>query len=428
MRPGVFDKLAVPNGETPDVRDECGPPLVNEIARFVNRRFSAGTIRRRMKERMERPPVSAIRRWLLYCLAWTAAGLFYITQDFMARLSRNEAIPWGNLLLGWMSAMYICAAFTPSILWFGRRWPVDQGDRRQRIGMHLAASLVFSLVSTALEVPVLSAIGLLPALGHPTSFASDFWILLPYDLHGGIIRYWAVIGLQTLFRSNREARRRERETLELKLHSSQLAEQLTASQLSALKMQMQPHFLFNTLGAIMVLVRQGKGHDAETMLSRLSDLLRHSLDNVDAQEVPLWRELEFLRLYLSIQQVRFEDRLRVRIDAGPEVSDAFVPHMVLQPIVENAVRHGLGQSEDPVLIRVSILRVERQLVLTVEDDGPGCPEPVFNEKGIGLTNTRNRLKRLYGAEATFLAQNRVPRGVQVTIKLPYRADPPEAEE
>jgi two-component system LytT family sensor kinase len=277
-------------------------------------------------------------------------------------------------------------------------------------------------------VPVLGALGMLPPHGRPTSFASDFWHLLPYDLHGGIVRYWAVIGLQALFRSNREARRREREALQLKVQSSQLAEQLTASQLSALKMQMHPHFLFNTLSAIMVLVRQGKGQEAETMLSRLSDLLRHTLDDVDAQEVPLWRELDFLRLYLSIEQVRFQDRLRVRIDAGREVSDALVPHMILQPIVENAVRHGLGQSEEPVLIHVSISRVNGQLALTVKDDGPGCPDPVFNEKGIGLTNTRNRLKRLYGAEATFLAENRVPRGVQVTMTLPYRAELPEDEE
>jgi LytS/YehU family sensor histidine kinase len=231
-----------------------------------------------------------------------------------------------------------------------------------------------------------------------------------------------VIGLQALFRSNREARRREREALELKVQSSQLAEQLTASQLSALKMQMHPHFLFNTLSAIMVLVRQQKRQEAETMLSRLSDLLRHTLDDVETQEVPLWRELDFLRLYLAIEQVRFEDRLRVRIDAGPEVTDALVPHMVLQPIVENAVRHGLGQSEEPVLIHVRVSKVNGQLALTVEDDGPGCPDPVFREKGIGLTNTKNRLHRLYGERATFSAENRVPRGVQVTMVLPYRAE------
>jgi two-component system LytT family sensor kinase len=154
-----------------------------------------------------------MRQWLKYWLAWTAAGLFYITQDFMTRLSRNESIPWRDTVLGWMAAMYICALFTPPILWFGRRWAVDAGHRRQRIGIHLGASVLFSLVSTALEVPVLGALGMLPPHGRPTSFASDFWHLLPYDLHGGIVRYWAVIGLQALFRSNREARRREREAL-----------------------------------------------------------------------------------------------------------------------------------------------------------------------------------------------------------------------
>lgn len=362
---------------------------------------------------------STIRRWVGYWLAWTGAGLFYISQDCMTRLSWNESIPWRNVVVAWMSAMYICAAFTPAILWVGRRWAVDEAHRWQRIALHFGASVVFSLVSTALEVPVLAGIGMRPAIPG-ASFATDFWALLPYDLHGGIIRYWAVVGLQALVRSNRQARRREREALELKVQSSQLAEQLTSSQLSALKMQLHPHFLFNTLGAIMVLVRHQKGREAETMLSRLSDLLRHTLDDVEAQEVPLWRELDFLRLYLSIEQVRFEDRLQVRIDAGPEVVDALVPHMALQPIVENAVRHGLGQSEEPVLIHVSVSRANGHLALMVTDDGPGCPTPVLEEKGIGLTNTRNRLKRLYGAEATLSAENRVPRGVQVTMTLPYR--------
>jgi hypothetical protein len=369
-----------------------------------------------------------IRRWAGYWLAWTGAGLFYISQDFMTRLSRNESIPLRNVVIGWMSAMYICAAFTPGILWLGRRWPMDEGHRWRRVTLHFGASLVFSLVSTAMEVPVLAQIGMWPAIHDPASFATEFWGLLPYDLHGGILRYWAVVGLQALFRSNREARRREREALELKIHSSQLAEQLTSSQLSALKMQLHPHFLFNTLGAIMVLVQQQKGPEAGMMLSRLSDLLRHTLDDVEAQEVPLWRELDFLRLYLSIEQVRFEDRLRVRIDASPAVVDALVPHMVLQPIVENAVRHGLGQSEEPVLIHVSVSRTDGHLALTVTDDGPGCPTPLLKEKGIGLTNTRNRLNRLYGAGATLSAENRAPRGVQVRMTLPYRTGCADGEE
>ena len=369
----------------------------------------------------------SIRAWGKYWFVWTAAGLFYVTQNFMERLSQNESINWRTIVIGWMGAMYICAIFTPLILWLGRRWPVDHPQYWRPVALHFSASIAFAIVSTALEVPLLQAIRM-PGFAGPMSFAREFWNLLLYDLDGAIIRYWAVIGLQALLRSNREARRREREALELKVHSAQLAEQLTSSQLSALKMQLHPHFLFNTLGAIMVLVRQRKGQEAEMMLSRLSDLLRHTLDDVEAQEVPLWRELDFLRLYLSIEQVRFEDRLRLRIEAEPELSDALVPHMALQPIVENAVRHGLGQSEEPVLIQVSISRANGHLTLTVADDGPGCPTPVFEERGIGLTNTRNRLKRLYGASATLLAQNRLPRGVQVTMTLPYRTGRPEEGE
>ncbi len=376
---------------------------------------------------MWRVSYPTVRSWGKLWLGWTLVGLFYISQDFMTRLSRNEAIPWRTVIIGWMGAVYICAAFTPPILWLGRRWPADQA-RWRPVALHLGASIVFSLVSTAMEVPLLNALGMIPASAGPKSFARDFWWLLPYDLHGGILRYWAVIGLQALFRSNREARRREREALELQIHYSQLAQQLTSSQLSALKMQLHPHFLFNTLSAIMVLVRQGKGREAETMLARLSDLLRHTLDDVETQEVPLWRELEFLRLYLSIEQVRFEDRLRVRIDAGPGLSDALVPHMALQPLVENAVRHGLGQSEEPVLIHVGVSSVNGHLALTVTDDGPGCPVSVFEEKGIGLTNTRKRLKRLYGSEAALSMENRLPRGVQVTMTIPYRTAPMEEEE
>jgi two-component system LytT family sensor kinase len=365
------------------------------------------------------------RRWAVYFLAWTAAGLFYISQDFMNRLSHNQAIPWRNVFIGWMSAMYVCAIFTPPILWLGRRYALDEAVRWPRIAVHLGASIVFSLLSTLLEVPILAAIGMLPAVTGPASLLRGLWILLPIDLHGGILRYWAVVAVQAVVHSNHEARRREREALELKIQSSQLAEQLTSSQLSALKMQLHPHFLFNTLSAIMVLVRQQKGKQAEAMLSGLSDLLRHTLDDVEAQEVPLWRELDFLRLYLSIEQVRFEDRLRVRIDAGPDVSDALVPHMALQPIVENAVRHGLGQSEEPVLIHVSVARADGHVTVTVTDDGPGCATPLCEEKGIGLTNTRNRLTRLYGDAASFAAGNRSPRGVQVTMTVPYHTARPE---
>jgi two-component system, LytTR family, sensor kinase len=369
-------------------------------------------------------PIARQVAWLW--LAWTVAGLFYITQDFVPRLYHNEVVPWSRLFVGWMAAMYICAAFTPAMLWLGRRWPLEHQRRWTHAALHLLFSAIFSVVSAALEAPVLMALGVFPA-AQPPSLATGVAVLVAYGFHGGVIRYWAVIGLQLAIRSHQN-------TLELKVRSSELAGQLAAARLSALKMQLQPHFLFNTLGTIMVLVQQQRTKEAETMLARLSDLLRLAVDDVNTQEVPLWHELEFLRLYLSIEEVRFHDRLQIRITADPHTVDAFVPHMVLQPIVENAIRHGLGQSEEAVSIDVTASKNDGVLVLTVADDGPGIPgsdagqRPLFSRKGVGLTNTERRLKELYGERATLVAEPRVRRGVQVTVTLPFHTERMEEAE
>jgi two-component system, LytTR family, sensor kinase len=361
-----------------------------------------------------------LRKVAVVWLAWTAAALFYITQDFFPRFYRNEPVLWRNLFIGWMAAMYICAAFTPAILWLGRRWPLDHGRRWHHAALHLGFGAIFSMLSAAMEAPVLMALGVFPSPVRNLSLQSGVSLLLAYGFHGGVIRYWAVIGLQAVIRARRAAEAREREALELKVRGAELAGQLTAAQLSALKMQLQPHFLFNTLGAIMVLMQQHKQQEAEAMLVRLSDLLRLVLDEVETQEVPLWRELEFLRLYLSIEQVRFQDRLQVQIAAGPDVTDALVPHMILQPIVENAVRHGLGHSEGAVSIDVDARQHQHDLVLTVSDDGAGTVEPQLHRRGVGLANTEHRLTRLYGDRASLRAEKRMPHGVRVTLTLPVR--------
>lgn len=351
-------------------------------------------------------------------LAWTAAGLFYITQDSVPRLYRGEAVPWKYVFVGWMMGMYVCAALTPALLWLGDRWPIER--RVAHAGLHLGFGVIFSIVSTAIEVPILMGLGVFPAASPPPSIAAGIRVMLSFGIQGGVIRYWAVIALQAVYRSRQHATIREREAFELQVQTSELAQQLAAAQLSALKMQLQPHFLFNTLGAIIVLIQQQKTAAAEAMVARLGDLLRLALDDVDAQEVPLWRELEFLRLYLSIEEVRFRDRLRVRIAADPGLSDALVPHMVLQPLVENAVRHGLGQSEEAVTIDVRATKRDASLALIVSDDGPGLVPPRLEQPGIGLGNTRSRLARLYGDGASLVTENTAPHGARVTITLPFR--------
>ena len=360
-------------------------------------------------------------------LAWTLAGLFYITQDSVPRLYRGQPIAWKYVFVGWMAGMYVCAALTPVLLWLGNRWPLER--RITYAGLHLGFSVVFSILATVIEVPVLLLLGVFPA-ATPPPVITGIRIFLSFGIQGGVIRYWAVIALQAVYRLQKNAKIREREAFELKMQASELAQQLTTAQLSALKMQLQPHFLFNTLGAIIVLIQQQKTAQAEAMVARLSDLLRLTLEDVEAQEVPLWRELEFLRLYLSIEQVRFEDRLRVHIESTPAQSDILVPHMVLQPIVENAVRHGLGQSEEAVTIEVEATSSNGSLTLVVSDDGPGLlsSKPDNGHSGIGLTNTRTRLERLYGDNAHLVVEQAPGRGVRVTITLPTRAVSPEGEQ
>jgi two-component system LytT family sensor kinase len=355
-------------------------------------------------------------------LGWTVVGLVYIVQDTVPRLYRGGAVPWKYVFVGWMTGMYVCAALTPALIWLGNRLPIER--RVVYVAWHLCFSVVFSIVASVLEVPFLLLLGVFPAPPPPPSLVAGIGIMLSFGLQGGIVRYWAVIALHAVYRSQQNAKIREREAFELRMRASELAQQLATAQLSSLKMQLQPHFLFNTLGAIMVLIQQQKTAQAEAMVEKLGDLLRLTLDDVETQEVPLWRELEFLRLYLSIEQVRFDDRLRVRI-APTALSEVLVPHMVLQPIVENAIRHGLGQSEEAVTVEVTATSSNGSLNLVVSDDGPGLVSPKPGRSGIGLTNIRNRLARLYGEGAQLVLEPGAEKGVRVTVTLPIRAVSPE---
>jgi sensor histidine kinase YesM len=261
-----------------------------------------------------------------------------------------------------------------------------------------------------------------------TGFLPAFFFLLVIAFHQGIMTYFLVIGIQYGISYYRQYQERAQQALRLELNASELQRQLANAQLGALKMQLQPHFLYNTLNAIMVLVRQQKGKEAEEMLGRLSDLLRCVLEDVEAQEVALRRELEYLRLYLSIEEVRFPDRLRAEISADIAILDAAVPQMALQPIVENAIRHGIGRSSSAGRIQIRAARVSDRLVIKVEDDGPGLvDETLARSGGIGLSNTRERLWQLYREGASLTVENGERGGAAVTLALPYHLAPGVSE-
>lgn len=354
---------------------------------------------------------------------WTLAGLFFLSQDVGRRSFLGDPHPWQEAVY-WMVRAYVSAAFTPLILWLGRRWPIERPHVVLRSAGHVLAAGVYAVCEVAVEAAVLRFIGDPVLAARHTSYGLSVETLLIAVFHANLIGYGVILGIQSGGRYYRKYREREQQAMRLELDAAELRAQIAGAQLSALKMQLQPHFLFNTLNAIMVLVRQQRGQKAEETLGRFSDLLRAVLSDIDAQEVPLARELEYVRLYLSIEEVRFPDRLRVEIEAGPEVLDATVPHMVLQPLVENAVRHGIAKNAGAGAIAIHAVRVDEQLQISVSDNGPGIPAiGITGSKGIGLANTRKRLSQLYGDRAVLVLRPRGGRGGAVAmISIPFRLD------
>jgi sensor histidine kinase YesM len=375
---------------------------------------------------MRKAVARGLRNYGWYFLVWTLVGLFFCSQSITQKVISREPTPWWHYLVSWLVGVYLWALLTPLPVWLGKRLPIRRTKWVQRTAIHLVLAIGISLGQLGVEASILYWLRVFPTI--MTGFASTFFFLLIIGFHQGVINYFIIIGIQYGISYYWQYQERSQQALRLELNASELQRQLVHAQLGALKMQLQPHFLYNTLNAIMVLVRQQKGDQAEEMLARLSDLLRCVLEDVEAQEVPLRRELEYLQLYLSIEQVRFPDRLRAEISAATAILDAAVPQMGLQPIVENAIRHGIGQSSSAGRIQIQAERVTNRLVIKVTDDGPGLADETLSQSGgIGLRNTRERLRQLYGEGATLSVENGERGGAVVTMALPYHLAPGMSE-
>ena len=365
-------------------------------------------------------------RWLFILSCYTLIGLFFCGQNVLRYVTRGDPILWDRAVYAEMLYWYIWALLTPFILWYARCYRIERFQWWRGLLAHLLLSLVvapfqefiwrLNLFSWILDhQPVVQVIERVLQWKGPLVVGSLT----------GFYKYWMIVAIYYAFDYYRKYRQREREALDFKLRATQLEAQLTSAQLDALKMQLHPHFLFNTLNAISVLMRAGETQTADQMLLRLSDLLRVTLENVGAQEVSLKQELDFLKRYLDIEQIRFQDRLTVQLDIDPDTLDVQVPNLILQPLVENAVRHGIASRLAPGHIIIRSQRADGMLTLEVRDDGPGLSEEALAElkEGVGLSNTRARLMQHYGTAHRFELGKAIEGGLRVALAIPIRTDP-----
>jgi two-component system, LytTR family, sensor kinase len=359
--------------------------------------------------------------WLTLLLAATLVGLLEAAQVYTGTSAMGRPVGWGRALSSTMPSWYVLLALVPGIMWLCRRFPLEPGRILKSLPFHFAGGVVFAV----LHITGASWLSDFVFYGGEAmwSFAMNLSRLFAIYFVVELMTYFGIVGAYHAFRYSRRAAVQERESAHLALKTSRLEASLSRANLDALRMQLNPHFLFNTLNAISVMAMKGERQGVVRMLTLLSDLLRTSLENRQ-QVVALRQELEFLDRYLEIEQVRFRDRLSVERDVDPDTLDAEVPSLLLQPLVENAIGHGLSRQPGPGTIRIEARIVHGEVLeLCVLDSGPGFQDTTVHNNartGVGLANTRARLEQLYGARQELRLDNRPEGGALVRVRLPLR--------
>ena len=358
------------------------------------------------------------RRWVravLIVAAWTVLASFLTSQMYLAYSRRDIPIRWERIFLVEFLYAYIWAALTPLILWLSRRFPIERWNWVRSMLVHVGASVFIGFATRVLhDLMLYSLVSDSAWTFSLTKLLMNVYFMTDY----GVMLYWLILLISYSF--NYQRRYREGE-----VRATRLEAQLAQAQLQALKMQLHPHFLFNTLHSISALVHKN-ADAADKMIARLGDFLRLTLENSGAQEVSLQEELEFLKCYLEIERIRFQDRLTVQMDIEPQTLDARLPNLILQPIVENAIRHGISPRTSAGRIAIEARRLNGFLQVQVTDNGPGLSSDSSSgsivKAGIGLANTQARLKQLYGDQHRLDLANAASGGLTVILEIPFREE------
>ena len=348
-------------------------------------------------------------RWCFFFCVWTLLGVSFALSTYLGARQDNVQISWKRILSGYLADFYLWGMLSPLIFRLARRFELRQHFPRN-LFIHLGASVVLSGFVISAASPLVWYLGYVNLERNPT--LAILWrnnAFSVYYFHQGLTIYWTTLVVAHALYYYRGLRQGEAQT-------ARLTAQLAQAQLQALKMQIHPHFLFNTLNSIAALLHKDV-EAADRMIARLGDFLRLTLKSSDTHTVDFGQELEFLKCYLDIEHIRFQDRLTVDMDIDPQTLTAIVPNLILQPIVENAVRHGVARQTNHGHITIRARREDQRLIIRVEDNGPGL-NVKSNGSGIGLSNTRARLEQFYGRDFSFEIANSAGRGASVTLDVP----------
>ena len=353
--------------------------------------------------------------WLdipMYFLLWSIPGLAALSFYYLNQTLTATAPDWQLALISTLPNWYIWGLMAPAIVKLTRTYPLEEhGWVRVLTAVHLPLLVVSLLIHSGANLLLFRTTGI-----HQTMDFGLYKVHFLTRVHANLFTYATIVGLVYAYDYYRKYTAREQQAVLLQV-------QLAQANLRALKMQVHPHFLFNTLHSIAALVRKSESKLAVNMLGQLGEFLRLALENKGRQEIPLHQELDFLARYLAIEKTRFSDRLEVNIDAPAALQNCYVPNMILQPIVENAIHHGISPSTGKGCIDISVTEVSDQLCLSVTDSGPGVQDLDKLKKGVGVGNTRDRLENLYGPNHVFSLQNSAKGGLEVRICVPIVKEP-----
>ncbi|NNE34348.1 MAG: histidine kinase [Rhodothermales bacterium] len=356
-------------------------------------------------------------RWAsapILLLVWSIPGLAALSFYYLNQVVTAQPMAWSYAVTSTLPNWYIWALLTPVIIWLARSYPIERDNwLRTVVAIHIPAMLAALLIHSLANLLIFRAVGI-----HDTINLGLYEVHFTSRVHANIVTYWMILGIFAAYNYYRELLTREQQAATLQV-------QLAQANLKALKMQLHPHFLFNTLNSVAALVRKGDNKTAIKMLVRLGDFLRLALENKGVQEIPIEQELDFLERYLDIERIRFGDRLFVSVRCEPDAAGAYVPNMILQPLVENAIHHGIGPNADQGRIEVEATRADDTLRMVVRDNGTGMPKEAERRmrKGVGIANTSERLLNLYGEDHALSFRNLNEGGLEVELEIPFVAAP-----